>query len=56
VRRLPPGGLIRKRGSGAEENGKLRARAALTGAVDGFEFHALQQTHGTWKILPPLVR
>ena len=40
----------------AEKNGKLRARAALTGAVYGFVFHALQQAHGAGKTLPRLVR
>ena len=56
ARSFPPEGLIRKLGTRAEENGKLRARAALTGAIYGFVFDALQQAHGTRKILPWLVR
>src|SRR5271165_182771 len=51
---LPPAGLFRKPGTGAEENGKLRARTALTGAVYGFVFRALQQSHGARKTLPLL--
>jgi hypothetical protein len=35
-----------------EKNGKLRARPALTGAVNGFVFHAFQQTHRARKTLP----
>ncbi len=42
AQKLPPGGFFRKRNLRAEENGKLRARAALTGAVYGFVFDALQ--------------
>src|SRR5579863_5482753 len=56
ARKLPPESFIRNRWVRAEENGKLRARAALTGAVYGFVFHTLQQAHGTGKTLPRLVR
>jgi len=54
VRRSPLDGLVRNRWLRTEENGKLRARAAMTCAVYGFEFHALQQTHGAGKTLPQL--
>jgi hypothetical protein len=40
----------------AEENCKLRARAALTRAIYRFIFDAFQQTRGTRKILPRTVR
>src|SRR6266851_1503780 len=54
VRKLPPESLIRLRYLRAEENGKLRTRSALTCAVYGFEFHALQQTHGAGETMPQL--
>jgi len=39
----------------AEENSKLRARAALARAIYRFIFDAFQQARGTWKILPRTV-
>src|ERR1700722_2303712 len=56
ARSFPPDGLIRNRSLRAEENGKLRTRASLAGAVNGFVFHALQQTYGAGKTLPRFVR
>src|SRR5579863_3911957 len=39
-RKIPPAGRTRKRYLRAEENGKLRARAPLPGAVNSFVLHA----------------
>jgi hypothetical protein len=41
---------------GAEKYRKLRARAALPRAVNGFEIGAAQQARGAGKILPRSVR
>ena len=51
-----PGASLGSASLRAEENCKLRARAALTRAIYGFVFDAFQQTHGTRKILPRTVR
>ncbi len=52
---LRPGrrGLIRgSPGIGSEKDGKLRARAALARAVNGFEVGAPQQARAVGKTLP----
>ena len=50
---VPGGGAVRRRHRlRAEENGKLRARAALPRAVYGFVIGAFQQARGAGKILP----
>src|ERR1700722_6994057 len=56
ARSFPPGVVLRWRCMRAEENGKLRARAALSGAINSFVLHALQQAHGAGETLPRLAR
>ena len=55
-RRLSPGRLALNRLLRAEENCKLRARAALASAIYSFEISASQQAHSTRKTLPRAIR
>jgi len=48
--------LALKRLLRAEENCKLRARAALARAIDSFVVGASQQARGAWKTLPQAIR